>query len=44
MTEEKSDDVREGFGCILVVLAIFLAVVLWNITPELITYIEERLK
>jgi hypothetical protein len=36
--------VAEGCGCIALVIAVFLAVVLWQVTPELIAWLESTLR
>lgn len=41
--EKKQTDVQEGIGCILFIVAIFLAIVLFNIAPELIGFLERKL-
>lgn len=33
-------ETTEGCGCILFVVAVFLAVVLWQVTPELVAFLE----
>lgn len=44
MTHARTGTSGEGCGCIAVVLAVFLAVVLWHITPELIAWLESTLR
>jgi hypothetical protein len=42
--DDNQQSIAKACGCFIFIFAVFLAVVLWQITPELIDFLEAWLK